>query len=138
MNYVPFLKMLTIGTICFIGMDLLWIGFIMNKQYTHYLAPIARQTNGKLTPNLMAGLLVWLIIVAGMLIFVGPKIAVSSLSQSFLWGALYGFILYGMYDLTNLSVLAHWPLTITLIDIAWGTFANGLLGMIIWFLQRKL
>jgi uncharacterized membrane protein len=35
-------------------------------------------------------------------------------------GALLGLVAYGTYDITNLSTLRGWSLTVTAIDIAWG------------------
>ena len=40
-------------------------------------------------------------------------------------GALLGAICYATYDLTNQATLRHWPLHVTLIDIAWGAFATA-------------
>lgn len=138
MELIRLIKLFTLSTIFFITLDCLFLGYLMNERYLHYLSPIARLNKGKLSPNLIAGVLVWILIVLGMFIFVLPHITRSSALTSFGWGALYGFILYGMYDLTNLSVLAHWPLPITLIDICWGTCANGLLATFIWVLTNYL
>ena len=39
-----------------------------------------------------------------------------------LWmGAVLGLVAYGTYDITNLSTLRNWSLTVTLLDLAWGT-----------------
>jgi len=35
--------------------------------------------------------------------------------------AIFGFIAYATYDLTNLATLKGWPVSIALIDMAWGT-----------------
>ena len=40
-------------------------------------------------------------------------------------GALLGGIAYATYDLTNQATLKHWPVHITLVDIAWGAFATA-------------
>ena len=37
------------------------------------------------------------------------------------YGAILGLIAYGTYDLTNQATLRDWPVTITLVDMAWGT-----------------
>jgi uncharacterized membrane protein len=42
--------------------------------------------------------------------------------------ALVGLVAYGVYDLTNLSTLRHWPLKLALVDTAWGTFASAAAG----------
>lgn len=137
MDYIRFIKFFVPATLFFITIDIIFIGYLFNSQYLKYLKPIARlKSDGTLGPNLFAGILVWMIIVLGMLVFVFPKIAVSSGFESFLWGCLYGFILYGMYDLTNFSVLANWPLTISIFDIVWGTLANGLLAYFLFFLNK--
>lgn len=41
-------------------------------------------------------------------------------------GALLGAICYATYDLTNQATLRHWPLSVTLLDIAWGASATAL------------
>ena len=48
----------------------------------------------------------------------GPKAAA-------LRGASLGAFAYATYDLTNQATLAVWPVHVTLIDIAWGTFASA-------------
>ena len=104
MEVVRFLKFFAVGMVFFISLDFVWINLIMNKGYKTYLKPIARKKNGELTLNLFASLLVWMLIVLGMLIFVYPKIEISNGLESFLWGGIYGFIVYEIYDLTNYSV----------------------------------
>lgn len=36
-------------------------------------------------------------------------------------GASLGVVAYGTYDLTNQATIDHWPVVITLADMAWGT-----------------
>lgn len=43
-----------------------------------------------------------------------------------LWsGALLGLVAYATYDLTNQATLRIWPTHLTLIDLAWGSFATA-------------
>ena len=49
----------------------------------------------------------------------GPKAAA-------LRGASLGAFAYATYDLTNQATLAVWPVHVSLIDIAWGTFASAI------------
>jgi uncharacterized membrane protein len=43
-----------------------------------------------------------------------------------LWmGAVLGLVAYATYDITNLSTLRNWSLTVTLIDLAWGTIVTA-------------
>ncbi len=51
--------------------------------------------------------------------------------------ALVGLVAYGVYDLTNLATLRHWPVRLALVDVAWGTFASTLAGAAAaWTTQR--
>lgn len=49
----------------------------------------------------------------------------SSTLSVLLTGLLLGLVAYGAYDLTNHATLKDWPLSITLIDMAWGAFVTG-------------
>jgi uncharacterized membrane protein len=33
----------------------------------------------------------------------------------------FGLLAYSTYDLTNFATMKNWPLSVTIIDIAWGT-----------------
>lgn len=51
--------------------------------------------------------------------------------------ALVGLVAYGVYDLTNLATLRHWPLKLAIVDTAWGTLASTLAGGVAaWVMQR--
>ena len=49
-----------------------------------------------------------------------------------------GLVIYGVYDLTNYAVLRGWTLKVTLLDIGWGTFACGVLSLLLHGLDRWL
>ena len=47
-----------------------------------------------------------------------------------LWrGALFGFLAYATYDLTNLSTIRDWPWQLSLIDMTWGTILNSVVAV---------
>lgn len=41
-------------------------------------------------------------------------------------GALFGFVAYATYDLTNQATLKAWPLALTMVDMAWGALASAI------------
>jgi uncharacterized membrane protein len=43
-----------------------------------------------------------------------------------IYGALFGFMAYATYDLTSQATLKQWSTVVTVVDMAWGTFASGL------------
>jgi uncharacterized membrane protein len=55
----------------------------------------------------------------------------ESAAQAAGLGALFGLV-YGVYDLTNLATLRDWRVTLTLVDIAWGTCACAVVAWGAW------
>ena len=56
-----------------------------------------------------------------------------------LWsGALFGLVAYATYDLTNQATLRVWPTHLTLIDLAWGTFATATASVIAVVVTRRI
>ena len=94
--------------------DVLWVGFIADKFYTshigHLRGPI--QWSG--------AILFWLIYTLGILLFVVYPY-MNSTSKTVIYGALFGFIAYSVYNLTNQATLRDWPITVVVVDVLWGT-----------------
>ncbi len=66
--------------------------------------------------NWIAASLFYLLFIAGLVIFViSPAVEKHSWIHALLFGALFGFITYATYDLTNLATLKDWPLLVTAI-----------------------
>lgn len=101
--------------------DFLWLGVVMKGFYQEELRGLIRQGPNGFAPRLLPALLVYILIPAGIIVFVGPRIGpAQSLLQAAGWGAGFGLIVYGVYDLTNLSILDRWSLPLTMADLLWG------------------
>jgi uncharacterized membrane protein len=83
----------------------------------------------------LPAILFYVLYVAGILIFVVPSDdAPRSFARIALFGALFGFMCYATYDLTNYATLKTWSLTVTIADLIWGSFltaVGGALGTLI-------
>lgn len=108
----------------------MWIGVIANKFYLAQLGELARlKPDGSFDVIKWAGLLVYVFISLGIVFFVLPKVLANDSYWSVIgWGALFGFIVYGVYDYTNYATLAKWPLILSFVDIAWGAVLCGVLS----------
>lgn len=123
----------------FLAIDLLWLGVIMSGFYKAELGPLLRRSGEAMAPIWWAAFLVYILIPLGIVLFVLPGLPLeTSLAPAFAWGAVFGLILYGVYDFTNFSLVQHWPLRLTLADIAWGGFVCGLATVIAVHLRRWL
>lgn len=128
------LKVFAIILPVFSILDLLWLGIIMKGFYSEQLGELARRQGSTLAPRWSAAILVYLLIPAGLVVFVRPLLGVNTtVWQAAGWGALYGLILYGVYDLTNLAVLERWTLRMTMADMAWGAVLCGTVSIVMLF-----
>lgn len=101
--------------------DLPWITVIAKSMYSegigHLMAPNA---------NLPAAVAFYLIYVFGLMWFgVAPNAGEAGVLKAAGSAAVFGFLAYATYDLTNLATLRDWPLRVTLVDMAWGPFVSG-------------
>lgn len=102
--------------------DTLWLGVVARPFYRAELGDL-------LAPSvkLWAAVLFYLVYSAGIVVFaVLPAIRAESLVTALLMGALFGFFAYATYDLTNLATLRDWPLRMSIVDMAWGTFITSM------------
>jgi uncharacterized membrane protein len=116
-----FLIRLLIGVVVFVVIDFVWIGVVMMDFYKSQLGPWARKSGDSLAPLWTPAILLYVLAVIGLLVFVLPRAGASApVWHTMAFGALYGVIGYGIYDLTNYSTLNNWPLTMTIVDMIWG------------------
>ncbi|MCE9644059.1 DUF2177 family protein [Candidatus Parcubacteria bacterium] len=109
-----------------VGLDLVWLGVLMTNFYKSRLGEILAPTF-RLWPSVGF----YLIYAAGLLYFVAlPAFEKGSLSIAILNGALYGFVVYSLYNLINQATLVKWSYTVLLVDTAWGVFLGGIMGFV--------
>jgi uncharacterized membrane protein len=127
------MQLLKIAATCgvvFAILDGIWLGFVMNGFYRSQLAPIVRlSADGGIAPNWPAAFLVYVVLGIGIAWFVMPNATTAASAAGY--GALFGFCVYGVYDLTNFSTLAQYPLPIAIVDTAWGTFATAICASVV-------
>lgn len=104
-----------------ICIDMLWLAVIAKNFYDSQIGSILRKTGNALTPNWGGAIMVYILITLGIMLFVIPKTQ-DSYKMAIFYGGLFGLVTYGIYDFTNYSILAKWPLTITIVDLCWGIF----------------
>ncbi len=102
-------------------LDAVWLGLVAKQLYRRYLGEL--MTNDV---NWWAAGIFYLLYAFGIYFFIVQPAVVHGSVLTAVWrGALFGLIAYATYDLTNLATLRNWPLSITLIDLAWGALITG-------------
>ena len=118
------IKLAAVGAVAFMVLDGLWLGVLMKSFYRDQLAPIVRLADGGIAPNWPAAFVVYVLLGTGIALFVLPRASTVPLAATY--GALFGLVVYGVYDFTNYSTLRQWPFVLTLADVAWGSAASAL------------
>ncbi len=110
---VPFL----VAVVVFSVIDLIWLTSVGKPLYDELLGHLLAER-----ANAGAAVAFYAIYLAGLVFFViDPALAAGSWRKALAVGAFFGFVTYATWDLTNLAVLADFPLAIVPIDLAWGT-----------------
>jgi len=117
----------------FLLLDALWLGLVAPGFYRSQIGFLLREE-----PNWYAAGVFYLLFIVGLTVFVvTPTIRRDSLANGFFKGTLFGIVTYGTYDLTNLATIKGWPLTVTLVDLAWGAVLCGTTTLVsAWFGKR--
>lgn len=132
-------KLYILVLVVFLAIDLTWLGLLMAKFYKAELGSLARRSGEAMAPVWWAAFLVYVLIPLGVIVFVLPRVSPDNSSAAALgWGFLFGFILYGVYDLTNYSLIDRWPWRMTLVDMAWGGFICSFTSYVAVVLDRWL
>ena len=103
------------------ALDVLWIGILARPLYQRGIGHLMADQ-----PDFVAAAAFYLLYAAGLMAFVVWPRAAGDWPTAAAGGALFGFMAYMTYDLTNLATLREWPLGLSVIDTAWGCLATGL------------
>lgn len=128
------LKLYLIALPVFFAVDMLWLGVVAKNFYKNQIGFL-------MTPNInwLAAIIFYLIFIAGLILFVvSPALAKSSLQHALIFGALFGFITYATFDLTNLATLKDWPLTVTIVDMIWGSVLASIVSSVTYYIAIKI
>ncbi|ANP47150.1 DUF2177 family protein [Candidatus Viadribacter manganicus] len=106
----------------FLGLDALWFSQMVPRFYRPIIGTIMRPQ-----PNLTAAAAFYLIYVSAIMFFaVAPGLAEASVAKAMTHGAVFGFVAYATFDLSNHAIMRAWSTKLTLVDMAWGTLASSL------------
>ncbi|MGF0539093.1 DUF2177 family protein [Agrobacterium sp. ES01] len=121
------------AVIVFLGADYLWLSKIAIGFYRSRVGDLLMAQ-----PNFAAAGAFYLAYIVGIVYFaVVPALNSGTWVTAAVAGALLGFIAYGTYDMTNLSTLKGWSLSVSLIDMAWGTVLTGVTATVAYLVASR-
>ena len=123
-----------ISLVSFLAIDLTWLGLIANKFYQSKLGSLMSKK-----PIWSVAILFYAVFIFGLLFFVIlPSLSTGSIKTLVIRAALFGFITYATYDLTNLATLKNWPKSLTVVDLIWGAVLSTLVSLIAFTIAKKI
>lgn len=124
---LDFLKMYVVGVVSFFALDLVWLGVLAKRFYQRQMGPLMR-------PDVqwLPAVLFYLLYVAALVVFVaGPAAERQSVGRALGYGAFFGLAAYAAFDLTGLALLKEFPVSVALVDLAWGAFLSAAVSAVI-------
>lgn len=107
-------------------LDALWLTVIASKFYKSNIGSLLLEK-----PNMIAAIMFYIIYVVGVVAFVlSPALEKGSWLYALGYGALFGFVAYATYDLTNLSTIKGFTLKVVIVDMIWGVCLTGAVSVI--------
>ena len=133
MEFGNFMKMYLIAFIVFIAIDAVWLGLIATRFYKNNIGHLMAEK-----PNFIAAGIFYLLFIVGVVFFTYSGIVEQNFGKALLAGAIFGFMTYATYDLTNLATLKDWPITVTVVDLFWGTFLSSAMTTVTYFVYHAI
>lgn len=101
----------------FLGCDVVWLKMTSSALYRPLLGDLLLESFRPIP-----AVAFYLIYMAGIVFFASSAaVASGRWTSALVNGAVLGFVAYATYDLTNQATLRSWSVTITLLDLCWGT-----------------
>lgn len=131
---LDFIIVFLITLVVFFAIDLVWLGVVARPFYQAEIGHLLKKD-----VNWTAAIIFYLIFIVGLIVFVIlPAMENKNIVEAIFKGALFGFVTYATYDLTNLATLKDWPLKVTIVDLVWGTVLASSVSTISFLLSNLL
>ena len=113
-GFIAFVTLLTL--------DLIWF------QMMDYSSIITKKPINKIS-----ALFVWILLCSA----IGVQHNPQNIKISATYGALIGFVVYGVYNGTNYAINLNYPLSIAIIDTLWGIFVCCMASMSVYYFYHS-
>lgn len=125
---IDFIKPFIIAIVLFVILDMIFFGLVAKKFYKDQIGDSMLDS-----PRFSSAAIVYLLLAMGIVMFILP-------SNYNIWfaGAVFGLIVYGVYDFTNYTFLKDWTLPVVWLDAAWGTLASSLVAFLTKMINARL
>jgi uncharacterized membrane protein len=113
------LKRAAVAFVTLVALDLTW--FAASR-------PLYESVVTKKPVNVGAAIVVWVLLCSA----IGVQERPASPLEAAVYGALVGFVVYGVYNATNYAIMADWPLHVALVDTMWGCVVCAAAALVVY------
>ena len=114
-------------------LDALWLTVVAGKFYKSQIGSLLLEK-----PYMTAAVVFYVIYVVGVVAFVlSPALEKGSWLHALGYGALFGFVAYATYDLTNLSTIKGFTLKVVVVDMLWGACLTAAVSALAYGIIRQ-
>ena len=114
-----------VAAIIFVVLD----GFYLNLIKGYFNKQIKSIQGSDIKVNIIAVGITYIFLIFGLNYFIIQR------NRSVTDAALFGLIIYGVYEFTNMSLFTNWYLLTAIIDTTWGAILFGLTTAIVYKLE---
>ena len=123
LTLLQFLAAYGVALVVMGALDGAWLGWLAREFYRRELGALMTDS-----VRIVPAALYYLFFPAAV-VFLALMPSPSGSAEALLRSAVLGLAAFGVYDLTNLATLRGYSLTMTVVDMAWGTFASAMGGL---------
>jgi uncharacterized membrane protein len=117
-----------VSAIIFVVLD----GIYLNLIKEFFNNQIKKIQGSDIKINMIATGITYVILIFGLNYFIIQR------NRSVSDAALFGFVIYGTYEFTNMSLFKDWSILTAIIDTTWGTILFGLTTAIVYKIKLIL
>jgi uncharacterized membrane protein len=122
LSVLQYLAAYAVALVVMGALDLVWLGWLAKSFYRTELGPLMTDS-----VRVLPAALYYLMYPAAV-VFLALTPAPRTWTLALIRSAALGLTAFGVYDLTNLAILRGYTLSMTVVDMAWGTFATAIGG----------
>ena len=98
-------------------LDFIGLGYVLNQHWNKQILSVQKS---KMNINFYTALFSYLFLIIGLVVFVQPKVTTDF--DCFYYGCMYALVVYGVFDMTNMTIFENYTLESSVKDIIWGMF----------------
>jgi uncharacterized membrane protein len=126
LTFITFVKYYLVAIISFLFFDGIWLSSTTSWLYRPVINAVTKQD---VSFRWLGAIAAWKLLA---LILVVHRVAYpTTLSRSWLGGALMGLSIYGVFNATNYAIFPEWTAKVSIYDTLWGVTVCGLVALLL-------